>query len=378
MCTKNSVFGLSAETGPLLLKDWVKILLEDYAAPVCKPSAVASLADNLLKHVVPTLGDVPLEQITPAMLQRCLNQEAAHGNLRNGGPLSPKSVRNIRTALSTCFTVAVSQGLLSANPVAGTIVRRAPKPTVETMEDSEAEILVNFLYTDDNLMNAPILFAAKTGVRRGEVAALRWTDYDPQRGYLHINHTVKRLPTNRPEGPKTELVFGPAKTESSNRNLALPPELSVLLEAQYTRFKQLFGREPMDEDFIFFSATGGIIDPDNLTHYFADVLSALHLKHVKFHALRHTFATRAVEQGIDIETVSGLLGHTDVTTTTHYYLHPRQEAMNQALWKLSSAEGTPPRTLPVNHQGAKKQHKHTRRSTFTGLTKGGAAECQSL
>lgn len=370
MCTNNNLVGFAAETSPLLLKEWVKILLEDYAGPVCKPSATASLADNLMKHVVPTLGDVPLEQITSAMLQRCLNQEAAHGNLRNGGPLSPKSVRNIRTALSTCFSVAVSQGLLSANPVAGTIVRRSPKPTVETMEDREAEILENFLYSDDNLMNAPILFAAKTGVRRGEVAALRWVDYDPQRGYLHIHHTVKRLPTNRPEGPKTELVFGPAKSESSNRNLALPPELSELLEYQLTRYRRMFGRDPEDSDFIFYSAAGGIIDPDNLTHYFADVLSALHLKHVKFHALRHTFATRAVEQGIDVETVSGLLGHTDVTTTTHYYLHPRQEAMNQALWKLSSAKGTPPRTLPVNRRGSQKQHKHTRRSTFAGLKEG--------
>lgn len=85
---------------------------------------------------------------------------------------------------------------------------------------------------------------------------------------------------------------------------------------------------------------------------------------MKLHALRHTFAVRAVEQGVDIETVSGFLGHTDVTTTTHYYLHPRQEAMNQALWKLSAAPGRPPRKLPAVIRGREVTHKYTRRATF--------------
>ena len=69
----------------------------------------------------------------------------------------------------------------------------------------------------------------------------------------------------------------------------------------------------------------------NLSHYFGDVLKGLGLPHVKYHALRHTFATRAVEQGVDVATVSGLLGHADVTTTTHYYVHPCEEAMRRAM-----------------------------------------------
>ena len=73
------------------------------------------------------------------------------------------------------------------------------------------------------------------------------------------------------------------------------------------------------------------MDPDNLSHYFGDVLDGLSLPHVKYHALRHTFATRAVERGVDIATVSGLLGHADVTTTTHYYVHPREDPMRQAM-----------------------------------------------
>lgn len=137
------------------------------------------------------------------------------------------------------------------------------------------------------------------------------------------------------------MVFGSVKTEQSRRTLALNPFLQSMMVRQVECFRKLFG-EPVPKDFIFFDTDGCMIDPDKLTHYFSAVLIHLGLPHVKLHALRHTFATRAVELGIDIGTVSGLLGHADVTITSHYYLHPRQQAMNNALWKLGSAAITTP------------------------------------
>ena len=100
---------------------------------------------------------------------------------------------------------------------------------------------------------------------------------------------------------------------------------------QRERFAKEFSREACDEDFIVFNRCGRVMDPDNLSHYFSRILRQLHLEHVKFHAMRHTFATRAIENGIDVATVSGLLGHADVTTTTHFYVHPRDEAMRAAM-----------------------------------------------
>ena len=82
-----------------------------------------------------------------------------------------------------------------------------------------------------------------------------------------------------------------------------------------------------------------MVDPDNLTHYFARLLKKLGLPHVKFHAMRHTFATRAIENGIDVATVSGLLGHADVTTTTHFYVQPREAAMDQAMRRITPVSG---------------------------------------
>lgn len=97
---------------------------------------------------------------------------------------------------------------------------------------------------------------------------------------------------------------------------------SKKLTVQWERFRSLFERAPDGADFIIYSAVGGVLDPDHLSAYWRDVLDGLHLPHVRFHDIRHTFATRAIEQGVDAATVAGLLGHADVTTTTHYYVHP--------------------------------------------------------
>lgn len=153
-------------------------------------------------------------------------------------------------------------------------------------------------------------------------------------GCLRVEQTVRRISKfddSLTYGNRTEMVFSTVKTDASNRELYLPDVLQDLLVLQYERYQRLFRKTPAGDDFIVFNQYGSFMDPDNLSHYFGDVLEGLGLPHVKYHALRHTFATRAVEKGIDIATVSGLLGHADVTTTMHYYVHPREDSMRQAM-----------------------------------------------
>ena len=121
------------------------------------------------------------------------------------------------------------------------------------------------------------------------------------------------------------------KSDSSERSPALPEFLINIIKEQKVLFKEKFGRKPSESDYIFFSSTGRIIDPDNLTRYHTSVLKKLGLNHKKFHALRHTFATRGIENGIDVSTMSGLLGHADTTTTTHFYIRPGESAMQKVM-----------------------------------------------
>ncbi len=320
--------------GPdLTLEQWLEYWLETYIRPTHKPSGYEHYADNCRKHVIPDIGKLSLEAITPSVLQNFFNKRAEHGNLRTGGPLSAKSIKNMRVILDVALKQAVAEGKISGNPVPLTTIKHVRSKRVEAMTDAEQAKLEQYLFASESQYSRAVIAAMFTGARRGEICALRWRNYNEQNGKIRIEETVKRLKrTDNKEGKtKTELVYCPVKSDTSERALTLPPFLHTILKEQHDHFTKKFGHYPNDDDFIFFSATGSAMDPDNLTHYHNAVLKELGLAHKKFHALRHTFATRGIENGIDVSTMSGLLGHADTTTTTHFYVRPRDAAMQKAM-----------------------------------------------
>lgn len=314
------------------LREWMMYWLENCIRPVAKPAGYEHYRDNAEKHILPHLGSVPMGELTPGKIQRFLNEEARCGNLRNHGPLSTKSMRNMRVVLDVALKQAMAEGIISSNPVPLTVVRSVRSRRVQILSDEMQKQLEGYLFEHRHNYHAGILLAMFTGLRLGEICALQWQDYDEENGRLHINKTVRRE-TNFDAGEgenKTVLVVNEPKTDSSDRILTMPPMLETLLANQRVSFARDF-RIPKGTDPIVFSGTGTILDPDNLSHYFSRLLKKLGLPHVKFHAMRHTFATRAIENGIDVATVSGLLGHADVTTTTHFYVQPREAAMDHAM-----------------------------------------------
>lgn len=317
----------------MTLNQWAEQWLETYVKPVAKPGGYEHYRDNMHKHILSKLGNLPMSKLTTAVVQRFLNDEAQHGNLRTGGPLSAKSVKNLRVVLDVCCKRAVADGVLTANPVPATVYAHCRSKKLTMLSDDAQAKLEKWLFSDLSLNNAGIILALYSGMRLGEVCAVRWRDYDAATGTLHITQTVRRvtIDQNAEYGKRTKLMFTTTKTEASERSLYLPEVLQGLLTVQWERFRSLFERTPDADDFIIYSTTGGVLDPDHLSAYWSDVLDGLHLPHVRFHDIRHTFATRAIEQGVDVATVAGLLGHADVSTTTHYYLHPREASMRRAM-----------------------------------------------
>lgn len=152
------------------------------------------------------------------------------------------------------------------------------------------ERLEQYLFTTPNIYHPGIILALYTGLRRGEICALRWRNYNEVTGKLTVEHTVRRL-TNydaAPGEPRTKLVFNDVKTDSSNRVLVMPLVVQDLPKEQKRRFVRQFGF-PRDDDYIIFSKSGGVVDPDNLQHYFARLLRKLGLEHIKFHAIQHSY-----------------------------------------------------------------------------------------
>lgn len=312
------------------LSDWLNYWLDSYIRPSCKPAGYAQYRDICDKHIAPQIGRVPLEKVNTGTLQQFLNREAASGNLKTGGPLSPKSVKNMRVVLDVALKAAVQEGRLSANPVPGTVIRKVCRKPIDPMSDEMQKTLEKFLFRDSNLQNVGILLALYTGCRLGEICALRWRDVNWQRRELHIRQTVKRLPRSHPKPGETstELVFSATKGRDGSRRIAVPSVVFAILQMQSRRHKVLFG--PLEpEGFVVYNGQDQMTDPDNLSHYFSEVEERLHLPHARFHDLRHTFACRAVECGMDILTICGMLGHANVATTQAFYLHPRLDAMHR-------------------------------------------------
>ena len=326
----------SAETADcgktITVSDWVRYWLEIYIRPVFKPASYEHYRNYAEVHILPTLGEEPIVSVTPGRIQRFFNQEAAHGNHKTGGPLSAKTMRNLRVVLDVAFKAALAEGVIDKNPVPLTVVRSVKTKRVEVMTNDMQQVLEEYLFSHYHHYHAGILFALFTGMRLGEICALRWSDYDESEKRLTVSRTVRRTKTysDDPGEPKTRLVVTDPKSDASARELFMPPVLQELLADQKIRFAKDH-HIPTDDDFIVFSENGGMVDPDNLSHYFSRLLKKLGIDHVKFHAMRHTFATRTIEGGVDVATVSGLLGHTDVTTTTHFYVHPRNQAMEEAM-----------------------------------------------
>lgn len=319
--------------GSVTLNVWAKYWLEVYVKPVSKPGGYEHYHDNMCKHILPVLGEMELNSITTAVVQQFFNVAAVTGNLKTGGPLSAKSMKNMRVTLDVCLKRAVADGHMQANPVPMTVLKHCKSKRVDVLTDGSQRILEKWLFENKCSESAAIQLAMFTGCRLGEVCALRWKNYDAADGRVHFKETVRRISKNDDSlqyGKRTELVFSSPKTDSSERTIYLPEFLLDVIENQRQRYSTRFGI-PGPDDFVFFSTKGGVLDPDNLSAFFRKTLEHLGLPHIKFHALRHTFATRAVENGIDVATVSGILGHASVTTTTYYYVRPRDDAMRRAM-----------------------------------------------
>lgn len=259
----NTTQSTGSPCGEMLLREWLTYWLENYIRPVAKPSGYEHYRDNVEKHILPRLGDTPMSALSPRVLQQFFNEEARSGNLRNGGSLSPKSMRNMRVVLDVALKQALAEGVIGSNPVPLTAVRAVRTPRVQILTDEAQAKLEEYLFSHRHNYHAGILLAMFTGMRLGEVCALQWKDYAPGTGRLRIGHTVRRQTNyDAAEGEsRTVLVTNETKSDTSDRTLTMPPILQELLENQRTRYAHRF-HIPTGEDYIVFCGKGTMVDPD--------------------------------------------------------------------------------------------------------------------
>ena len=307
-----------SKTGQYTVGQWMDVWYENYAKVKVRPSSHQTYKGYIENHIKPNIGDIPLEKLTTLDLQRLYKTLLARGRVdrleSKGQPkgLSPKTVRNIHQILSSALKLAQEQRLILTNPAEGCAL---PKVERREMKTLPVEQLQSFLREakDSGVFELYYLELA-TGLRRGELLGLKWEDIDLEHGDLRVRRQIARI--------NGKVVEAPLKTKNAYRTLPLAEDTISILKEQ----KKKVGSSP----WVFPSATGGPISPDSVLHMLHRVLKRAGLPQVRFHDLRHTFATLALQNGVDIKTVSGMLGHFSAGFTLDTYAHVTTSAQKAA------------------------------------------------
>jgi len=198
--------------------------------------------------------------------------------------------------------------------------------SIEIMNRTEQAQLMQFLYKDMDISKAGIFLCLSTGLRLGEVCSLKWMDIDPERKLLHVSRTVQRIKSK--EGPaKTILMETTPKSVFSNREIPLPDTLFSLLMSFRTA----------DQDYVL--CTDRPMEPRTYQNHFKRYLGNIKAPDYNFHTLRHTFATNCIDSGMDVKSLSEILGHSNVQITLDRYVHPSMDTKRKYINALSADYG---------------------------------------
>ena len=209
-----------------------------------------------------------------------------------------------------------------------TQAQREKAPAVLSVDQQKR--LLGYLRQNPSAKNIGILICLYAGLRIGEICALQWRDLDLRSGVLHVRKTVQRISFADDGVRENYLLLGPPKTSSSLRDIPLPGAL--------TRMLRPLGRQA-SPDFFVVSGSSTPYEPRYYRAYFRRLLARLGIPPVRFHALRHSFATRCIQSRCDYKTVSAILGHASISTTLDLYVHPGLEDKKKAIEKMARGLG---------------------------------------
>lgn len=302
--------------------EWILSWMENYKRIDLRLSTWENYMRSIKNHIYPALGYIPLKDLKTDDLQRLYNNMTKEG-------LAPATVRRNHQIIHSCLKQAVSNRLLSWNPAEAVKLPKLTKPTVRAMTVNEMDAFLSALEADR--WGTAFLCLLGTGLRTGELLALRWQDVDLDKQYIHIKQTLVRT-------KEKGLYFDEPKTEKSKRIVPLPSEVAAALKKH--RIEQLElrvfqGEKYQNNDLVFATSKGTPINPRNFIRKFHKIRDNVGIsKEVNLHALRHTYATRLLEEGENLKIVQELLGHTKISTTADTYSHVSAEVKAKAAAKM--------------------------------------------
>ena len=334
----------------MTLSEWMDRWLEQMSS-ILRPSTLDHYRSDLEHHVNPYLGQKGLTQITASDLRKL------YDTLKQQGRVHPRpgqsrglstTVHGIHTTLHHALKPAVDQRLLPHNPADHVEPPKVAHKTMSILNDEQMDIFLSaveqapiwhdFFYTE-----------MTTGLRLGEICGLMWSDFDERKGTLRVSRTLHKEKGGR-------LVVGDPKTCAGTRTMILPSSTAELLQLRKKRsYSPWIFHNPLQPE--------APMNPTTAYHQLKKILAKNNFPDIRFHDLRHTFATASLEHGMDVKTLSAIIGHVSSSTTLNIYAHVTDDMQRTAAAKIdqgigkkppkAEAETAPPKTTPSTFQATK-------------------------
>lgn len=289
---------------------------KEYKRPYVKQSTMAAYVLILENYILPTFGEdnsLPEQSVQAFVLHK----------IESG--LSTKSVKDILIVLKMVMKFGVKKEWMTYYEWDIKYPPSSENKVLDVLSVTNHRKILNHIQSHFTFMGLGIYISLSTGLRIGEICALKWSDINVTDGILTVNRTIERIYIIEGEKKHTELVINTPKTKNSCREIPMNKELLGMLKPL---------KKVVNDDYYILTNDERPIEPRTYRNYYKRLMEKLDIPKLKYHGLRHSFATRCIEVGCDYKTVSVLLGHSNISTTLNLYVHPNMEQKKRCIDKV--------------------------------------------
>lgn len=299
----------------------ISVAWKEYKQPYVKQSTMAAYVLILENHILPNFGESDT-------LHEQAVQEFVLQKIENG--LNVKSVKDILIVLKMVMKFGVKNEWMDYQEWDIKYPSSSTTKELEVLSVANHKKILNHIQSHFSFAGLGIYISLCTGLRIGEVCALKWSDINVSEGTITVNRTIERIYIINGTEKYTELVINTPKTQNSCRKIPMTKDLLAMVKPL---------KKVVNEDFYVLTNDEYPTEPRTYRNYYGKLMTKLGIPKLKYHGLRHSFATRCIEAGCDYKTVSVLLGHSNISTTLDLYVHPNMEQKKRCIAKVFKSLG---------------------------------------
>ena len=294
---------------------------KEYKRPYVKQSTMAAYVLILENHVLPYFGEG--DSLHEQAVQAFVLQKLGNG-------LSVKTVKDILIVLKMVMKFGVKNEWMTYYEWDIKYPTTSTSKELEVLSVANHRKILNYIQSHFTFTGLGIYISLSTGLRIGEICALKWSDINVADGTITVSRTIERIYIIEGEKKHTELIINTPKTKNSCREIPMSKELLAMIKPL---------KKVVNEDFYVLTNDERPTEPRTYRNYYNGLMVKLDIPKLKYHGLRHSFATRCIEAGCDYKTVSVLLGHSNISTTLNLYVHPNMEQKKRCISKMFKSLG---------------------------------------